>query len=86
MSKSLKLTLIALAVPVCLAALLALLLSLVDTKSRLKRWLLRVTGLEDRCKWPRICAHISDAAYGVAAGHPANQEVQIASVGTADIG
>lgn len=86
MSKSLKLTLIVLAVPVCLAALLALMFSLVDTKSRFEAMASEVTGLD-------VTVNGSVSVRPFPTPHVAlqlvtlrNQQVQIASVGTANIG
>ena len=86
MSKPFKMTLIALAALVALAALGAFLLSRVDTKSRFEVMASEITGLE-------VAVNGSVSIRAFPTPHVVlqqvtlrNQQVQIASVGTADIG
>lgn len=85
MTKPLRITLIALAVLACLAALSALLLSRVDARSRLEALLSEATGLD-------VAVHGSVSVRVFPTPHVAlqqvtlrKQQVQIASVGAADV-
>lgn len=86
MSKPLKMTLIALAALVSLTALCAFLLSRVDTKSRFEAIASEITGLDVAVNGSVSIRLFPTPHVALQQVTLRNQQVQIASVGTADVG